>query len=61
MNSHLMNRCSNRSIAYIAHSRSIQENYLSESKVHLNKCDALRDLVTFAQFKKCEKKTMEEC
>ena len=26
-----------------------------------NICDALRDLVPFVQFKKREKKTMEEC
>ena len=37
VNNCLINMCSHRNIAYIDHSSSIQQNHVSESKVHLNR------------------------
>ena len=36
VNNRLINMCSHRNIAYIDHSSSIQQNHISENKVHLN-------------------------
>ena len=33
----LINMCSNRNIAYIDHFSFVQQNYINESKVHLNR------------------------
>ena len=46
----LINMCSNRNVAYIDHSGSIQQNHINESKVHLNRYGTIVFANTFSKF-----------
>ena len=50
VNNHLINMFSHRNIAYIDHSSSIQQNYINESKVHLNRYGTIVFAKTFSKF-----------
>ena len=50
VNNRLINMCSNRNIAYIDHSSSIQQNNINESKMHLNRYETIVFANTFSKF-----------
>ena len=50
VNNRLINMCSQRNIAYIDHSSSIQQNHINENKVHLNRYGTKVFANTFSKF-----------
>ena len=50
VNNRLMNMCSDRNIAYIDHSSSIQQNHINASKLHLNRYRTIFFANSFSRF-----------